>query len=198
MSDRTLTVRAHVTARRHVAPAAAAGDARRRFSARAAPRPARGAFPFPPFFSSWRTADHSLRSCPPRQVHVEEGAMVCPNCQHVYPISNGIPNMVRAPIPIPIPIPTRDVPKKGMLIAPPTAPRRARNRLIVPARRAISRSHRGAERTTKKGLRLSARRVWPDLWRAHRLGTSRLQNGPPPGDVRRGRGVRSASSSLYR
>jgi len=23
--------------------------------------------------------------------------MVCPNCKHVYPISNGIPNMVRLP-----------------------------------------------------------------------------------------------------
>ena len=30
-----------------------------------------------------------------RQIHVEEGAMVCPNCKHVFPISNGIPNMVR-------------------------------------------------------------------------------------------------------
>jgi len=29
------------------------------------------------------------------QIHVEEGEMVCPNCQHVYPISSGIPNMVR-------------------------------------------------------------------------------------------------------
>ena len=26
--------------------------------------------------------------------------MVCPNCKHVYPISNGIPNMVRARISI--------------------------------------------------------------------------------------------------
>ena len=34
------------------------------------------------------------RSCA-QQIHVEEGAMVCPNCSHVYPISNGIPNMVR-------------------------------------------------------------------------------------------------------
>ena len=31
------------------------------------------------------------------QVHVEEGAMICPNCSHVYPISNGIPNMVSSP-----------------------------------------------------------------------------------------------------
>lgn len=30
------------------------------------------------------------------QIHVEEGAMVCPNCKHEYPISNGIPNMVRS------------------------------------------------------------------------------------------------------
>ncbi|PVF94606.1 Trm112p-domain-containing protein [Serendipita vermifera] len=29
------------------------------------------------------------------EIHVEEGGMVCPNCNHVYPISNGIPNMVR-------------------------------------------------------------------------------------------------------
>ncbi|CCM00303.1 uncharacterized protein FIBRA_02333 [Fibroporia radiculosa] len=30
------------------------------------------------------------------EIHVEEGAMVCPNCGHVYPISNGIPNMLLA------------------------------------------------------------------------------------------------------
>ncbi|KAI0641722.1 Trm112p-domain-containing protein [Trametes meyenii] len=30
------------------------------------------------------------------EIHVEEGAMVCPNCKHVYPISNGIPNMLLA------------------------------------------------------------------------------------------------------
>ncbi|KAH9925045.1 Trm112p-domain-containing protein [Epithele typhae] len=30
------------------------------------------------------------------EIHVEEGAMVCPNCSHVYPISNGIPNMLLA------------------------------------------------------------------------------------------------------
>lgn len=30
------------------------------------------------------------------ELHVEEGAMVCPNCQHLYPISNGIPNMLLA------------------------------------------------------------------------------------------------------
>jgi len=29
------------------------------------------------------------------QIHIEEGSMTCPNCKHVYPISNGIPNMVR-------------------------------------------------------------------------------------------------------
>ena len=28
------------------------------------------------------------------QIHVEEGAMECQNCKHVYPIMNGIPNMV--------------------------------------------------------------------------------------------------------
>ncbi|PCH34624.1 Trm112p-domain-containing protein [Wolfiporia cocos MD-104 SS10] len=30
------------------------------------------------------------------EIHVEEGAMICPNCHHVYPISNGIPNMLLA------------------------------------------------------------------------------------------------------
>ncbi|KAH9895988.1 Trm112p-domain-containing protein [Cubamyces lactineus] len=30
------------------------------------------------------------------EIHVEEGAMVCPNCKHVFPISNGIPNMLLA------------------------------------------------------------------------------------------------------
>jgi len=30
------------------------------------------------------------------EIHIEEGAMVCPNCGHVYPISNGIPNMLLA------------------------------------------------------------------------------------------------------
>ncbi|KAF8869775.1 hypothetical protein BD779DRAFT_1583632 [Infundibulicybe gibba] len=30
------------------------------------------------------------------EIHVEEGSMVCPNCQHVYPILNGIPNMLLA------------------------------------------------------------------------------------------------------
>ncbi|KAJ3490090.1 hypothetical protein NLI96_g1656 [Meripilus lineatus] len=30
------------------------------------------------------------------EIHVEEGAMICPNCQHVYAISNGIPNMLLA------------------------------------------------------------------------------------------------------
>ncbi|KAF8736766.1 hypothetical protein AX14_014001 [Amanita brunnescens Koide BX004] len=29
-------------------------------------------------------------------IHVEEGAMICPNCKHRYPISNGIPNMLLA------------------------------------------------------------------------------------------------------
>ena len=66
----------------------------------------------PPFASA--PADCSSRSYPPRQLHVEEGAMVCPNCQHVYPISNGIPNMVRPPIPPSSPSPTRtsDVPER--------------------------------------------------------------------------------------
>ncbi|OAX43793.1 Trm112p-domain-containing protein [Rhizopogon vinicolor AM-OR11-026] len=30
------------------------------------------------------------------EIHVIEGAMVCQNCKHVYPISNGIPNMLLA------------------------------------------------------------------------------------------------------
>ncbi|KAF4565620.1 hypothetical protein EYR40_002313 [Pleurotus pulmonarius] len=30
------------------------------------------------------------------EVHIEEGQMICPNCNHVYPISNGIPNMLLA------------------------------------------------------------------------------------------------------
>lgn len=29
------------------------------------------------------------------QIHIDNGSMTCPNCGHVYPISNGIPNMVR-------------------------------------------------------------------------------------------------------
>ncbi|KAF8326633.1 uncharacterized protein EI90DRAFT_3146497 [Cantharellus anzutake] len=28
------------------------------------------------------------------ETHVEEGAMICPNCGHEYRISNGIPNML--------------------------------------------------------------------------------------------------------
>ncbi|KAL9709083.1 hypothetical protein Ac2012v2_007896 [Leucoagaricus gongylophorus] len=28
------------------------------------------------------------------ELHVVEGAMACPNCKHVYPISDGIPNML--------------------------------------------------------------------------------------------------------
>ncbi|PPR04679.1 hypothetical protein CVT24_011896 [Panaeolus cyanescens] len=30
------------------------------------------------------------------EIHVEEGSMTCPNCGHVYPIFNGIPNMLLA------------------------------------------------------------------------------------------------------
>ncbi|KAG8218084.1 hypothetical protein J3R82DRAFT_3588 [Butyriboletus roseoflavus] len=30
------------------------------------------------------------------EIHVVEGVMVCPNCKHSYPISNGIPNMLLA------------------------------------------------------------------------------------------------------
>ncbi|KAG2149263.1 hypothetical protein DEU56DRAFT_781357 [Suillus clintonianus] len=30
------------------------------------------------------------------EIHVTDGAMVCQNCSHVYPISNGIPNMLLA------------------------------------------------------------------------------------------------------
>lgn len=36
----------------------------------------------------------------PPQIHIDEGAMLCPNCGHSYPISNGIPNMVRTPLPL--------------------------------------------------------------------------------------------------
>jgi len=30
------------------------------------------------------------------EIHVDEGSMTCPNCGHVYSISNGIPNMLLA------------------------------------------------------------------------------------------------------
>ncbi|KIJ09316.1 hypothetical protein PAXINDRAFT_164387 [Paxillus involutus ATCC 200175] len=30
------------------------------------------------------------------EIHVVEGAMICPNCKHSFPISNGIPNMLLA------------------------------------------------------------------------------------------------------
>ncbi|WVF67136.1 hypothetical protein IAT40_001881 [Kwoniella sp. CBS 6097] len=30
------------------------------------------------------------------EMHIEEGNMTCRNCGHVYPISNGIPNMLLA------------------------------------------------------------------------------------------------------
>ena len=52
-------------------------------------------------FSSVSLLRRSSSSCPcsQTQIHVEEGAMVCPNCKHVYPISNGIPNMVSPPLP---------------------------------------------------------------------------------------------------
>ncbi|KAI5118480.1 hypothetical protein M0805_003512 [Coniferiporia weirii] len=30
------------------------------------------------------------------EIHVEEGAMVCQNCGHVYPVKSGIPNMLLA------------------------------------------------------------------------------------------------------
>ncbi|KAF8548811.1 Trm112p-domain-containing protein [Imleria badia] len=30
------------------------------------------------------------------EIHVVEGVMICPNCKHSYPISNGIPNMLLA------------------------------------------------------------------------------------------------------
>ena len=49
------------------------------------------------------------KSCPPgilplvvhcaHKIHIDEGQMTCPNCNHVYPISNGIPNMVRRSTP---------------------------------------------------------------------------------------------------
>jgi len=35
------------------------------------------------------------------QLHVVEGEMVCPACSHVYPIRNGIPNMLLAEHEIP-------------------------------------------------------------------------------------------------
>lgn len=31
------------------------------------------------------------------ELHITEGEMVCPNCEHVYTIRSGIPNMVRPP-----------------------------------------------------------------------------------------------------
>ncbi|CAM0135032.1 hypothetical protein VKS41_000392 [Umbelopsis sp. WA50703] len=30
------------------------------------------------------------------ETHIQSGKMVCPNCQHVYPIKDGIPNMLLA------------------------------------------------------------------------------------------------------
>ncbi|KAN0098101.1 Trm112p domain containing protein [Tylopilus felleus] len=30
------------------------------------------------------------------EIHIVEGVMICPNCKHSYPISNGIPNMLLA------------------------------------------------------------------------------------------------------
>jgi multifunctional methyltransferase subunit TRM112 len=30
------------------------------------------------------------------EISIEEGTMICPNCQHAYPILNGIPNMLLA------------------------------------------------------------------------------------------------------
>ncbi|RUS26745.1 hypothetical protein BC938DRAFT_484176 [Jimgerdemannia flammicorona] len=30
------------------------------------------------------------------ETHVQQGKMVCPNCKHVYPIKDGIPNMLLA------------------------------------------------------------------------------------------------------
>lgn len=39
--------------------------------------------------------DTSIYLTPCSQIHVEEGIMICPNCKHNYPISNGIPNMVK-------------------------------------------------------------------------------------------------------
>ncbi|KAL4071891.1 hypothetical protein J3A83DRAFT_4237203 [Scleroderma citrinum] len=30
------------------------------------------------------------------EIHIVEGSMVCPNCNHVYPILSGIPNMLLA------------------------------------------------------------------------------------------------------
>jgi multifunctional methyltransferase subunit TRM112 len=33
-------------------------------------------------------------TCIYMQIHVMEGALVCPHCSRNYPISNGIPNMM--------------------------------------------------------------------------------------------------------
>ncbi|CAO3666592.1 unnamed protein product [Umbelopsis vinacea] len=30
------------------------------------------------------------------ETHIQQGKMVCPNCSHVYPIKDGIPNMLLA------------------------------------------------------------------------------------------------------
>ncbi|PKI83391.1 hypothetical protein MVES_002517 [Malassezia vespertilionis] len=35
------------------------------------------------------------------EIHVAEGEMLCPNCEHVYPIRSGIPNMLLAEHEIP-------------------------------------------------------------------------------------------------
>ncbi|KOS15515.1 hypothetical protein Malapachy_2420 [Malassezia pachydermatis] len=43
-----------------------------------------------------RTLHHVLL-----EIHVSEGEMVCPNCEHVYPIRSGIPNMLLAEHEIP-------------------------------------------------------------------------------------------------
>lgn len=32
------------------------------------------------------------------QIQVQDGAMVCPSCDHAFVIKEGIPNMVRRPI----------------------------------------------------------------------------------------------------
>lgn len=51
-----------------------------------------------PIWSMWL----SVKPLPPmwdltaKKLHIEEGVMTCPNCKHEYPISNGIPNMVRS------------------------------------------------------------------------------------------------------
>ena len=38
--------------------------------------------------------DPLILPCLPLQIHIINGALVCPNCGRKYPIINGIPNML--------------------------------------------------------------------------------------------------------